>query len=56
MGHLTAVEPDGLGVVDQDVVDWHGVFLACDWHEARLDARPSFRSQVGGERFAGISK
>jgi hypothetical protein len=42
MGHLTAVEPDGLGVIDQDVVDRDGVFLACDGNEAGLDAWSGF--------------
>lgn len=34
MGALAAVEPDGLGVVDENVVDGGSGLCAGDWDEA----------------------
>ena len=56
MRALAAVEPDGLGIVDEDVVDGSCGFCAHDWDKARLETRSRGRGQIGGDWFAGLSE
>ena len=53
---LTAVDPNGLGVIDEHVEDWCKWFHPGDWDEAGLLAGSSYASQVCGEGLAGSSK
>ena len=53
MVQLAAVDPDGLGVVDENVVDGSEWLHAGDGDEARFQARASRAGKVGGQRFAG---
>ena len=36
---LTTVQPDGLGIVDEDIVDWCEGLRASDGDEARSNTR-----------------
>jgi hypothetical protein len=51
---LTAENPDGLGVVDEHVVDRGEWFHAGDWDEARPQARAGGAGEIGSEGFAGL--
>lgn len=56
MGGLAAVDPDGLGVVDEHVVDGREFLLASHGHEAGFDAWARRRGQVGCDGFAGFGE
>ena len=53
---LTAIDPDGFGIVDQNIVHGCEAFVPLDWNEARFQTRVHLRCQVAGKRLAGFSK
>lgn len=56
MVNLAAEDPDGLGVVDENVVDRCEWLVTLDWDKSRSNTWASGRCQVSGERLARLSK
>lgn len=56
MVDLTAEDPDGLGVVDENVVDRREWLVTLDWDESRSNTGAGGRRQVSSERLARLSK
>ena len=56
MVNLAAEDPDGLGVVDENVVDRREWLVTLDWDKSGSNTWASGRCQISSERFARLSE